>query len=66
MKVSFELEKGENDVFSAVSSHEISRTSEYKMGTVVKILDRGMRPSGVFKSQQFLVIFFFFESSKKS
>ena len=58
MKVIFEWEKGENDDFAAVSSHEISRISEYKMGTEMKILDRGMRPSGFFKSQHFLVIKF--------
>ena len=56
MKVSFEWEKGENDGFSAVFSHEISRISEYKKATVMKILDRGMRPSRVFKSQHFLAI----------
>ena len=59
MKVIFEWEKGENDGFSAVSSHEFRRISEYKMGTEMKILDRGMRPSRVFKSQHFLVIKFF-------
>ena len=37
--------EGENDGFSAVTSHEISRISEYKMGTTLKILDRGIRPS---------------------
>ena len=37
MKVSFEWRKGKNDDFAAVSSHEISRTFEYKMGTAVKI-----------------------------
>ena len=58
MKVSFEWEKGENDGFLAVFSHEISRISEYKMGTAMKILDRGMRPSKAFKSQHFLVIKF--------
>ena len=58
MKVSFEWEKGENDGFSAVFSHEISRISEYKMGTVMKISDRGMGHSRVFKSQHFLVIKF--------
>ena len=48
--------EGENDGFSAVYSHEICRISDYKMGTAMKILDRGMRPSRVFKSQRFLVI----------
>ena len=49
------LEEGErkNGGFTTVSSHEISRISKYKMGTTMKILDRGMRPSRVFKSQQF-------------
>ena len=37
MKVSFEWEKGENDGFSTVSSHEISRISEQKMETTMKI-----------------------------
>ena len=54
MKVIFEWEKGENDIFSAIFSHEINRISEYKVGTKVKILDRGMRPSRVFKSQHIL------------
>ena len=58
MEVSFEWEKGENDGFSTVFSHEISRIYEYKMGTAMKILDRGMRPSRVFKSQKFLAIKF--------
>ena len=53
MKVSLEEGERKNDGFSAVSSHEISRISKYKMGTAMKILDRGMRPSRVFKSQQF-------------
>ena len=30
MKVSFEWGEGKDDDFAAVSSHEISRTSEYK------------------------------------
>ena len=58
MKVSFEWRKGKNDDFAAVSSHEISRTSEYKKGNSSKDLDRGMRPSRVFKSQHFLAIKF--------
>ena len=37
MKVSFEWRKGKNDDFAAVSSHEIGKTSEYKMGTTVNI-----------------------------
>ena len=37
MKVSFEWRRGKNDDFAAVLSHEISRISEYKIGTVVKI-----------------------------
>ena len=60
MKVSFEWRKGKNDDFAAVSSHEIRRTSEYKMEIVMKILDRGMRPSRVFKIQQFLAMKFVF------
>ena len=39
------FEKGENEGLSAVSSHDFSRISKYKMGTAMKILDRGMRPS---------------------
>ena len=54
MKVIFEWEKGENDGFSAVFSHEIGRISEYKMETVMKILDRGMRPSRVFLAINFV------------
>ena len=56
MKVTFEWGKGKNDDFAAVFSHEINRIYEYKMGKAMKILDRGMRPSRVFKSQQFFVI----------
>ena len=36
MKVSFEWREGKNDDFTAVCSHEINRTFEYKMGTTVK------------------------------
>ena len=49
MKVRFSSEEREKGDFSAVSSHVISRIPECKMGIVGKILDRGMRPSRVFK-----------------
>ena len=49
MGVSLSNEEREKGDFAAVSSHEISRTPECKMGTLGKILDRGMRPSRVFK-----------------
>ena len=58
MKVSFQWKKGKNDDFAAVSSHDFSRISKYKMGTTMKILDRGMRSSKVFKSQHFLAMKF--------
>ena len=45
----FQVRKGKNDDFAAASSHEINIIPECKMGTVGKILDRGMRPSRVFK-----------------
>ena len=35
--------------FAAVFSHEINRIPYCKMGIVGNILDRGMRPSRVFK-----------------
>ena len=67
MKVSFEWEKGENDGFSVVFSHEISINSEYKMEIANQdFWDRGMRPSRVFKSQHFLAIKFVPWSLKKS
>ena len=52
-EVSCLMEEGEKRDFAAVS-HEINRNPEYIMGIVGKILDRGMRPSRVFKSQHFL------------
>ena len=57
-KLILEEGEGENDGFLAVFSHEISRITEYKMGIEMKILDRGMRPSRVFKGQHFLAIKF--------
>ena len=45
----FQVRKGKKGDFAVVSSHEINRIPECKMGTVGKILDRGMRPSRVFK-----------------
>ena len=58
MKVILEEGERKKGGFTTVSSHEISIISEYKMGTVMRILDRGMRPSRVFKSQQFLAMKF--------
>ena len=52
--VSSSSEEREKGDFAAVSSHEINIIPECKMGIVGKILDRGMRPSRVFKSQHFL------------
>ena len=50
MEVSFLSEEGKKKSdFAAVFSHEISRILECKMGTVGKSLERGMRPSRVFK-----------------
>ena len=58
MRLVLELERGGKMVFAAVSSHEINRILECKMGIVGKILDKGMRPSRVFKSQHFYAIKF--------
>ena len=44
IEVSFEVRKGKKVIFAAVSSHEINKIPECKMGTVGKILDKGMRP----------------------
>ena len=42
--------KGEKmDDFATIFPHEINKILKCKMGTVEKILDRGMRPSRVFK-----------------
>ena len=54
----FWVKEGENDDFAIVFSHEINRISEYKKGNSSEDLDRGMRPSRVFKSQHFLAIKF--------
>ena len=49
MRLVFLMEEGEKRIFAAVFSHEISIIPKCKMGIVGKILDRGMRPSRVFK-----------------
>ena len=54
MKVCYEWKKGKIVIFAAVSYMK----SADLMGTAMRILDRGMRPSRDFKSQHFLAIKF--------